>query len=256
MKILTYNIRVQVPRDKNEKSWFNRKSLVAKVINDNQADIVSVQEVGNWYQKWSLQALLKGYKYHGRGRGAIINPGSEEVGIFWKDSKFKLLDKGHFFLSETPNERTIGWDAMYIKPLAWVKLEDKDTCKKFYVLSTHFDHVGKIARQESAKLIVNFINTLDCPSLVMGDLNTSIEQNEGVIEFLSSNLTDAVNSPEVIKLMGTYNGYLLNNSGIEKRIDYIYTKGIDLIKYETIDILYNGVFPSDHFPVALDFNIK
>ena len=254
MKILTYNIRVQMPKDKGVKSWFKRKSLVADIISSNDADIVSIQECGNWYQKLSLLSAVDGYSYHGKGRDGDFNPASEEVGVLWKKDKFKLINKGSFFLSETPNKRSRGWDAKYNRVCAWVKLEDKATMKQLYVLSTHFDSAGSIARKESAKLVLSFMKELDAPSMVMGDLNTNVVMGEGVIELLSTELKNA--DDNIVNMTGTYNGFRFEIPDLGYKADYIFTKGISHNNCSIIYTRYDGAYPSDHYPVMLDFDIK
>jgi len=256
MKILTYNIRIQVLKDKGVRSWLNRKSLVAKVINDSCADIISVQEVGNWYQKWSLERLLPKYDYYGKGLQWLGIVPASECGILWNKDKFYLQDSGGFWLSETPEKYSKSWDSAFAKTCVWVKLLDKVTSKEFYVISTHLDHIGQVARKESAKLINTFIKTLDRPVLFMGDLNTNLAMNEGILELFSETMIECKDAKEVVNLIGTYNRYTDEFPVSDGRIDFIFTKGIDMVKSEVINKIYDGVFPSDHFPVALEFNIN
>ena len=55
---------------------------------------------------------------------------------------------------------------------------------------------------------------------------------------------------------GTYNGFN-EDQPIEKRIDYIYLKNIDVLNHEHIDDrLENKNHISDHLPVIVDLIIK
>lgn len=258
MKIGTYNIRIQVPKDKGNKSWCKRKGLISRLIHENDLDIISVQEIGNTYQKWSLEYLLSDYLYYGKGLQWLGIVPASECGIFYKADKFELKDNGYFWLSETKWKYSKSWDAAFPKTCVWVKLLDKTTNKEFYVISTHFDHIGHVARVESAKLVSDFIKhkVWKLPVLFMGDLNTSIPMNEGVLEILSENMTECVNSKEVINLIGTGNGYTNEFPNAIDRIDFIYTKGVDMLKVHVDNTLYRGIYPSDHFPVILNFEIK
>ena len=93
--------------------------------------------------------------------------------IFFKKDKFTLLKQGDFWLSKTPEIPSKGWDAKIMRICSWVYLQDIKSKKKFYFFNVHYDHQGKIAREESSKLILERIKTIAGkePVILTGDFN-------------------------------------------------------------------------------------
>ena len=121
-------------------------------------------------------------------------------------------------------------------------------------MSTHFDSAGSIARKESAKLVLSFMKNLDAPSMVMGDLNTNIAMGEGVIELLSTELKNA--DDDIVNMTGTYNGFRFEIPDLGYKADYIFTKDIIHNNCNIIYTRYDDIYPSDHYPVLLNFELK
>src|SRR5690606_24570908 len=143
----------------------------AKLIQFHDFDIFGTQE-GLKHQLDYLQEEMPGYAYIGVGRDDGKDAG-EYAAIFYKKELFELLDKGNFWLSEDTTKPNKGWDAVLPRICSWGKFKEKSSGLVFFFFNTHFDHVGTIARQESAKLILNKINktTGTSPTIVTGDFN-------------------------------------------------------------------------------------
>ena len=172
LRAMSFNIRLGVADD-GANHWNNRKEIVAKTIANFDADIVGTQETWD-FQAEFLDETLTDYTYVGRSR-QNDNKG-EQCGIFFRSSRFDKLIEGHFWLSETPDEPgSKSWDSSLPRMATWLKLWDRENKRSFYVINTHFDHRGKTARSESAKLIRKFIRTLPDSSsvIVTGDFNAS-----------------------------------------------------------------------------------
>ena len=171
----TFNIRLQ--NDGDEKAgvgWSVRKDRVADYIKKNHIDIVGMQEVLHT-QLEDLLARLPEYDYVGVGRTDGATKGEYSPIFFLKD-KFDVLEKGNFWLSETPDvPGSKGWDAAIERVASYAKLKDKATGKVFMAVNTHFDHVGVTARRESAKLIMRKIKKIvgKRPAVVTGDFNVT-----------------------------------------------------------------------------------
>lgn len=178
----TFNIRLQ--NDGDEKAgygWSVRKDRVANYIKDNHIDVVGMQEVLH-VQLEDLLARLPEYDYVGVGRHDGKTQG-EYTPIFFLKDKFEVLEKGNFWLSETPEvPGSKGWDAALERVASYAKLKDKQTGKVFMAVNTHFDHVGVTARRESAKLIMKKIKNIvgKKPAVVTGDFNVT-EDDEAYI---------------------------------------------------------------------------
>lgn len=170
----TFNIRLLTEADKPiDCHWDQRKARVAKFVKKNSIDVIGMQEVTHPQLVYLNEKLGKKYDYVGVGRTDGKTKG-EYSPIFFKRSKYEVLEKGNFWLSETPDAVGVkGWDAALERIASWVKLRDKKTGKIFMAVNTHFDHVGKIARKESAKLIMEKIQQIAeyNPAVVTGDFN-------------------------------------------------------------------------------------
>jgi endonuclease/exonuclease/phosphatase family metal-dependent hydrolase len=150
LRVMTFNIRYDEPRDK-ENAWPNRKELVASMIRFHHADLVGLQEALK-RQLDDLEKLLPEYAWVGVGRGDGKTEG-EYSAILYRKIRFTYLASSTFWLSETPDVASMGWDAAYPRIVTWVKLKDNRTSKTFFHFNTHFDNRGVLAREESSKLL-------------------------------------------------------------------------------------------------------
>jgi len=262
LHIATFNIRVQTPADTASRSWDKRKTDVAKIIKQYKFDIFGVQEVANPKQENDLKALIPAYTYIGKGRDNNEGTLGEQIGIFYKTSRFKLRDTGFFFLSETPDKMSMGWDGAYRRICVWAHLYDRQSKRAFFVFSTHFDHIGTKARTESAKLIVERINILagESPVFCLGDLNASPESTE-----MYNTLTSFMDDSREISVIpakgssGTFNGYDMSIPSFTEnaRIDYIFCRKVQVLNYNILTDKYSKEsYPSDHFPVMIECKIS
>lgn len=261
MKVATFNVRLETAADTGARAWQNRKSDVARLIKQYDFDVFGVQEIGSLSQRDDLKALIPGYTYYGKGRDNAAGTDGEQVGIFYKTNRFSIRDYGSFFLSPTPDRMSIGWDAALRRMCVWVKLHDTQTRKSFYVFCTHFDHMGVMARTESAKLLVSKIGEIagDLPVLCLGDLNEPAEKST-MYEALAANLEDAREISKVVakSSVGTFNGYDVSRNlfPASVRIDYIFCRKFAISRYAVLNDRYNNkTFPSDHFPVMVECRI-
>ena len=258
MNMATYNIRLQTSADSAARSWVNRKADVARIVKQYDFDVFGVQEVGNRNQEADLKALIPAYAYFGKGRDNQPGTKGEQIGIFYKTSRFELKEKGSFFLSETPDTISKGWDAAFRRMCVWTKLYDLQSKTVFYVFCTHFDHMGVKARVESAKLIVERVKSIaaDSPVLFVGDLNTSPDATE-MYKTLNAAFDDSreVSKKRPVGSVGTFNGYDVTKTllPVSERIDYIFCKKFKVLDYRVItDKFSEKTYPSDHFPVMIE----
>ena len=183
----TFNVRcIAAPDEKIGCAWEVRKDNVAQYVLDNNIDIVGMQEV-TFKQLNDLRERLKGYDYVGVGRTDGKEKG-EFTPVFFRADKYEPLEKGNFWLSETPDvPGSKGWDAALERVASYVKLKDKATGKIFMAINTHYDHIGVQARKESAKLIMSKIKSIvgDRPAVVTGDFNIT-EDNEAYSTMVNS----------------------------------------------------------------------
>ena len=248
INIMTYNVRLDTETDSINK-WDNRKEGIVSIIKEEDIHILGIQEaLPNQIEYLSQQ--LKNYDYIGEGRDGGSK--GEYSAIYFKSDNVILEQEETFWLSETPEIPTIGWDAAIKRIVTLGVFKIKNLEKKLIVYNTHFDHVGKVAREKSASIILNHItknNYQDKPTVVMGDFNAN--PDESPIKLLSEQLQDSFKVLPVKDPIGTFSGFDLC-SKLLNRIDYIFTKKINIIDYKHIDKkLPSGLWPSDHLPIFI-----
>jgi endonuclease/exonuclease/phosphatase family metal-dependent hydrolase len=253
----TYNIRMQTPADSGN-LWVNRAPMVAALLRFHQFDIFGTQE-GFRNQLNDITRALPDFEFYGAGRDDGKEKG-EHSAIFFKKDRFTLLNKGDFWLSETPDQPSKGWDGKCCNRICtWVYLEDKQTHKRFYYFNAHFDHEGTTARLESSKLILQRIQTIagTQPVVLTGDFNCG-QQSEPYLNIVNSGIiSDAfrkTNFPYANN--GTFNGFG-RTIGTTEIIDHVFVTDHFLVsRWGILSDSYLGKYPSDHFPVLAEITLK
>ena len=263
LSVISFNIRVRGGLSEliNPNSWSRRKSATPAMIKDQCPDIFGVQEALS-DQLTYVGDNLPNYSYVGVGRedGTEISKitDSEESGeimaIFYNTSKIKLLDWGTYWLSETPGEPSISWEADFKRTMTWAKMQMKYSGKKFFYVNTHLDNHSGTAREEGLKLILDKIaekNTDNLPVVLTGDFNVTPDNSVlddvlGKAEMLDARTTAAKTDD-----LPTFNGFGDEDES-PRVIDYIYYRGFSSCpEYKTIDEKYENItYISDHYPIV------
>ncbi len=248
INLLSYNIRFDNPDD-GINSWPHRKEKVAALIKFHGVNIACLQEVLH-HQLIDLDERLPHLSWVGAGRDNGKEQG-EYAPILFDNQKFQLLDSGWFWLSETPEVPSMGWDAACVRLCTWVKLKHLKNNIEFFVFNTHLDHVGEIARLNSAQLIIHRINEIaqGHPVVLAGDFNALPHSDaiKAIAENFSDSYLTSIEPP--YGPIGTWNAFDYN-SVLDQRIDNIFTnERIKVIKYGNLTDSEEQRFPSDHLPV-------
>ena len=249
--VATYNLRYNNPQD-GINAWPNRVNLVKGLIQFHDWDIFGTQEV-LYNQIQDLEALSEyGWIGVGRDDGKLAG---EFAALFYKKSRIEVIQSGNFWLSTTPGEPTMGWDAKCCKRICtWAKCKDKQNGKLFYVFNAHFDHEGVVARLESAKLMHQKATEISkgLPVIIMGDFNSLPESD--AIKILNDvgyrdSFTHSKQAP--YGPVGTFNSFNWN-AELNRRIDYIFLgKYFNIEKYGVLTDSFEKRYPSDHQPVQV-----
>ena len=255
MNIITYNIRYNNPDD-GVNAWPNRKTDVLALLRFHKADIFCVQEALH-DQIADLKAGMPTFDYVGVGSDDGKEAG-EYSALFFDTRRFRLQDQGHFWLSETPDKPGLGWDAACVRICSWAKLRDQENNRSFFVFTTHFDHVGVKAREESAKLIYQKVEELGgdrLPVFLTGDFN--LTPDAGAIALIREKWNDArlaTLSPPYGPV-GTFEGFDFN-APLKDRIDYIFVNDeVRVLRYGVLSDSRDQRYPSDHLPVLVEARI-
>ncbi|MEL6256291.1 MAG: endonuclease/exonuclease/phosphatase family protein [Bacteroidota bacterium] len=256
MRFMTYNLRYDNPND-GENRWDLRKEFLRDQLRFFEPDVMGIQE-GLKHQLDYLDQELTAYTYLGVGRDDGKEKG-EYTAIFYKEEKLKLIKQSTFWLSESPDEISVGWDAALERICTYALLEDKHSGAKFYVFNTHFDHRGEKARRKSAQLILKQIKVLnqeDHPVILMGDLNLTPDTK--AIKSIAKKLNDSRYAAEVaFGPDATFTGFDFSKAP-QRRIDYIFTSpdNIEVKKYAVLTDSREQKYPSDHFPIFIEVMLK
>jgi endonuclease/exonuclease/phosphatase family metal-dependent hydrolase len=263
IKTMSFNIRFDNGSPSNAtNAWISttgtsRRDLAISVINDFGPDILGVQEALN-NQVNDLKSGLPQYGFYGVGRDNGATAG-EYSGIFYRSDRFTQTNHGTFWLSNTPDVPSFFPGTCCRRIASWAILEDNQAGnREYFVLNTHWDHQIQAAREHSAQLIRQRINTLagGRPLIVMGDLNAS-ESNVAFLDLIGSNdpggfqLLDSYRevAPVRDRHEATFNGFTGATFGF--RVDYV----LHNVFFQTDDASivrtdFSGSYPSDHYPVT------
>lgn len=254
LNVMSFNIRLHTAAD-SLNAWPYRKDNVAAQIFFHDVHLLGVQEALH-NQMVDLKERLPQYKFVGVGRDDGKEKG-EYSAIFYDTTRLQALRSGTFWLSQTPDvPGSKSWDAAITRIVSWAQFRDKANGKMFYGFNTHFDHIGKEARRESAKLLLQKVASIagQSPVVVTGDFNAKPEDEPiKVITDKTSplHLVDAktISATPHYGPVGTFNGF-----GPKERdnlpIDYIFLKGPWKVKkHATLSQTWGGRFASDHFAV-------
>ena len=258
-RIMTFNIRLLTSVDSNN-VWANRKDAVCNYLKKVKPDVFGLQEATNP----QMQDITKGlptYAFVGVGRDDGIQ-GGEYSPVFYLKDKYKLIKSGWFWLSETPDVPSLGWDAACRRICSWAILQDIKTGNSFVYANTHLDHKGPKARNNGAMLIKERLNRIanNLPMLITGDFNVTADSPcYTIMKTRLFPLNDAyVIAGKRAGLKSSFQdfGRIPDNKG--EKIDFIFlSPNLEVKKAVISDSrLKNGLFLSDHNPHYADLDGK
>lgn len=246
IKVMSFNIRYGTAKD-GDNAWDKRKVAVIEMLKDQNPAVFGVQEA----LPMQIDYICNKCPYYanvGVGRDDGKDKG-EHMSVFYNKDVVELLDWGTYWLSETPDEPSYGWDAVCRRTATWTLLKVKATGQKFYFVNTHLDHKGAEAQKKGLALIVERIGAMNpkkLPMILTGDFNVS---------------PDSPSLVDLDKIMKSARKYALDSdttpsyNGWEKPktvIDYVYYSGFaKCTDFKVVTKEYDGrKFVSDHCPVT------
>ena len=255
IKVMTFNIRNGMAND-GDNSWDNRKEMVYKVIAEQAADIVGLQEA-YIFQTSQIEHSVRGYDIITTGRDDGEMAG-EHCSIFYRRDRFTLADHGTFWLSDTPQTPgSTTWGNSIPRICTWVKLIDKTTEQGLYLYNVHYDHQSQEARYKSSILVDYRISKRDpdCPAILLGDFNMTLT-NESAKYLLQDSYTPPVKLTETWNtlypdLTNMLTCHLFNGGTEGSKIDHIFlTEDLQVLSTQIIYYNQDNRYPSDHYPVT------
>ncbi len=249
IKVMSYNLRLDVASD-GENAWPKRKEFLASQLTFHAPDIIGTQE-GLPHQLDWLSVRLATYGRVGEGRDG--GDAGEYSAIFYQRDRLRVEASGTFWLSETPDRPSKGWDTAIQRICSWARFSDRRSGTSFYCFNTHLDHRGVLARAKGLELIlqvVDSLNTDQLPYILTGDLNLTPDTEP--IQSLSRQMTDAFHAASTrLGPAGTFTGFNYDEPA-ERRIDYIFVSTaprVEVLRFATLTDAVARHYPSDHFAV-------
>ena len=245
MKVISFNIRYNSAENiDGENGWPNRRDAVVRMINEEQPAAIGLQEA-LLNQLEYLDKALPAYQRVGVGRDDGTEAG-EFMAVYYDTARLELLDVQTWWLSETPEEPSKGWDAACRRTVTMTHFRDKQKNQEFFYLNTHLDHVGKTARDEGARIIASLVPD-GVPVIVGGDMNSTIE-DEIFHHFFEVGLEVARDLTPNTSHRETYNAF---GKGESSLIDHFFVRNVKIKEFRTLDGDYGVPYISDHYPIEI-----
>lgn len=248
LRIMSFNIRLPVESDGVD-YWETRKPLALRMLREQRPDVIGLQELVKTQADYVAKALPQ-YTWFGRGREA--DGGGEYMGVFYRKDRLKVVESGDFWLSDTPEvPGSITWNHPHPRMVTWALFEQRTNGKRFYLLNTHLPYreQDEAARVKGASAIARHLSTLpaEVPVVLTGDFNTTPASEVHAV--LARTLQDAwTTAPRVEGIDATFHGF---TGKADRRIDWIFVKGVRLESVTSVTTRWNGRYPSDHFPLVV-----
>ncbi len=243
IKVVSFNIRYC--DDKDGHAICERGPRLREILSPLKPDVIGFQECEKPWEPLLKEYFDKDYDSYLVHRA---EKSSESTPIFWRRDRFDCLEKGHFWLSDTPDVESRGWDERFncYRICLWALLKDKKTGTEFLFMNTHYGF-GDKGQSDSADLIASRAKSIGTyPTFVTGDFN--MNPADAGYRQMTAHFAD-VNAVTANNWRATFHNYAPDTNTTE-HIDYIFTNDkITPISYEMLDKTFDGKFPSDHFGI-------
>lgn len=248
ISVMTYNVRFDNPGDSLDR-WDMRKEGVVDFLHETRPTVFGTQE-GKHHQVQYMDEGLSDYAYVGVGRD-FGDASGEYCALFYDTTMARVEQSGTFWLSESGDTSSVGWDAAFTRICTYARLRLIDG-PSFYVFNAHFDHVGKVARERSARQIIDSVNVQVSKGyrvVLLGDFNSDPESLAFGIMEESIGSAWSGNPDWPIGPRGTFTGFDTTKEPV-RQIDHIFVSGFEVLHYEHLDPRSTaGRGLSDHLPV-------
>ncbi len=172
--VMTFNVLCSLCNLTEYDPWEDRLTYFQDIFARHDPDLIGVQELTPF--DGEVDQLLA----TAPGRAAIYfapedKPPYPDAAILYKKSRFKVLEKGEYWLSPTPDVPSSSGFASPQLPrlVVWARLLDHAGDRELYVASTHFDNNAP-SQELSAPLVkertLSWQDTL--PVIFVGDFNS------------------------------------------------------------------------------------
>jgi len=252
LRLMSFNMRYFNNNVDLINGWDHRKMAIPAMLKDVSPDVFGTQEETD-VQIAFLDRQCPQYKHVGIFREG--GQSGECPSVYYNDRTVELLDWGGFWLSETPEVSSKGWDAQVKRTAVWTRFKARDTGKEFMFISTHLDHKGQEARQKGLDLLLDTLKVLNpkkLPVAIVGDFN--LQPNNPALERIDKEMKNARTVATCSTSKYSFNGFGKTWTGI---IDYIYFNGFrKCLNFDVVSRKYCHInYISDHYPIRTDLEL-
>ena len=250
--VVSANIRGFNQDDKGNTHWFVRAPLLVKTLQKAAPDIIGMEEVSKVQYDYLKKSLCG---YNSETLYSDDDAFSGSTPLFFNTAKFDLVQKGGFWVSETPEKMSKGWDAACYRVCVFLVLRQKSDGRTFAVFNTHLDHKGAEARVNGVRMIAERMKAYgDIPCILLGDLNFGAEYGRAY-RTATSLFRDAKYCTDDSDDGTTWHGWEITDYVEIDDYFFISKTGINVQQYKILRDSYNGVYPSDHYPIMMKITL-
>ncbi|MBQ4119515.1 MAG: hypothetical protein IJD45_03905 [Clostridia bacterium] len=250
MNITAVSFNIRYGDDPDGYAISERAPRLDALVTPLKPDVIGFQEYTVPWEKQIEKYFGEKYEIFNKYRAESNKEGTP---ILWKKDKFHCLKKGYFWLSDTPEVESKGWDTLdCCRICIYAVLKDKSSGKIFTFMNTHFGF-GEKCQVDSAKLLYEYSQKIsEFPTFITGDFNMT--PVSAAYKEMTNNFTD-VNAVTLKDFSDTFHGY---NPKVERNqhIDYCFIdEKIKPLNLTVIDGDIQGKFPSDHYGLFVELEI-
>jgi endonuclease/exonuclease/phosphatase family metal-dependent hydrolase len=236
--------------------WDERRDAVQAVLAELDADLIAFQEMETFGGGHSsdrniqLDFVLDAFpRYRAAAVGdPDIYPSTQPV--LYDPDVLTPVEQGFFFFSPTPDLiYSRPWRGRYPAFASWVRFRHNTTDKQFHLFNVHFDASTPSDRLRSADLTIDRVADIagEDAVIVLGDFNAPL-LFPTMRRFIRAGFRHS----------GFRRSTFHFNRGLRlfPAIDHILVRGpVDSAHGEIIRSRYQGVFPSDHYPIRTEIDL-
>lgn len=264
-RIGSYNLRMS-HLDTDEKNvWSVRKERLKTSLLENDFDVVGIQEVSTETQTWLDSELSAKYAFRYFSPYNKDGKGDRAQGIGFKKGAFLLSDWHYFWATDTPDEMSVndsGTQGNFKRGGCCGILTHNATGIKLFFMNNHGCLDGESNKASAPHYVTQEkrFNPSGLPSFFVGDMNASESTDPASVYMIYTAYWQdpykLLDSSEREGCFGTYNGFSAPNG--KSRIDFVFFRGEGVTPkhYRCNNTLYGGLYPSDHFPIWAEYEIK
>ncbi len=254
---MTYNVMCSFCVEEGMDDWATRLPHLQAAITRHDPDLFGLEELLSQNDLAPFEKANPQYTpvyYIDPGTGPAPFPIYPDATIFYRTSRFTLVQHGVYWLSPTPDAAWSEGFATHVQEwrlVDWAELVDKPSGQHLYFAATHFDNNAP-SQAKSAPLVVSRSApwAKKMPVILVGDFNST--PSSDAYHTLAGTFTNSYDLADSLFIdVGTEPTPAWDPS---QRIDHIWFQGHAFkVPAWTVDMHLYGDPPrppSDHFPVA------